>query len=140
MLKPLIRYIHLTPDSDLPALGDWSQFQAVLVLEAEVAEMTMWETSRALVEAGCKYALAWGVQCVAWRDAIDDAFLEATNYEDVPAEDAVITTSHEDEELGEAFWFAQHRAVHPAPLQGTLILHIADAPRREGIEAEYRDA
>lgn len=141
MQKPVIRYLHLTPDSDFPALEGLSQFKAVLVVEADVAEMTMWETSRALVAAGCAYALAWGKECEQWHDAIDDAYLEATNYEDVPEEQHVVTTWHEDEELSEVFWFAQHRAVHPAhELRETLILHIADTPRREELEAEYRDA
>lgn len=140
MQKPVVRYLHLTPDSDFPVLDGLSQFKAVLVLEAEVAEMTMWETSRALIELGCLYALAWGDQCEAWREALEDAGLEAVDYEDVPEEQQVLTTAHDDEELSEAFWFAKHRAVHPAELRETLILHIAAAPRREEIEAEYRDA
>ena len=141
MQKPVIRYLHLTPDSDFPALEGLSQFKAVLVVEADVAEMTMWEISRALVASGCVYALAWGKQCEAWREAVEDASLEASDYEDVPDEQLVVTTAHEDEELGEVFWFAKHRAVHPArELRETLILHIADAPRRDEIEAEFRDA
>ena len=141
MQKPAIRYLHLTPDSDLPALEGLSSFKAVLVIEAEVPEMTMWETSRWLVASGCRYALAWGDQCEAWREAIEDASLEASDYDDVPDDELVVTTAHEDEELGEAFWFARHRAVHPAhELRETLIVHIADAPRRDEIEAEYNDA
>jgi hypothetical protein len=141
MQKPAIRYLHLTPDSDLPALEGLSQSKVVLVIEAEVAEMTMWETSRTLVASGCLYALAWGDQCEAWREAIEDASLEASDYDDVPAERQVISTAHEDEELSEAFWFAKHRAVHPAhELRDTLILHIAATPRRDEIEAEYREA
>ena len=141
MQKPVIRYLHLTPDSDLPALEGLSHFKTVLVAEADVAEMTMWETSRALVAAGCAYALAWGKECESWREAIEDASLEAVNYEDVPDDQLLIATAHEDEELSEAFWFARHRAVHPAhELRETLILHIADIPRREELEAEYRDA
>lgn len=140
MQKPTLRYLHLTPDSDFPTLEELSPFKAILIIEADVAEMTMWETSRALVAAGCLYASAWGNQCEAWHDAIDDAFLEATNYEDVAPEQAVTTTWHEDEELGEVFWFAKHRAVHPAELRATLILHIAEAPRRDELEAAWRDA
>ncbi|MFA9218077.1 MAG: hypothetical protein ACEQSK_13365 [Sphingomonadaceae bacterium] len=141
MQKPSIRYLHLTPDSDLPPLDGLQHFRVVLVAEAEVAEMTMWETSRALVEAGCKYALAWGTDCEKWHDAIEDAYLEATNYEDVPDEQRVLTTWHEDEELSEVFWFASHRANHPAhELRDTLILHLAATPRREQLEAEFRDA
>jgi hypothetical protein len=46
----------------------------------------------------------------------------------VPEAQRVFVTAHEDEELEEAFWFAQHRAIHPAhDLNTTLILHIADA-------------
>ena len=140
MQKQVVRYLHLTPDSDFPALEGLSPFKAIVILDADVAEMTMWETSRALVAAGCLYASVWGKQCEAWHDAIDDAYLEATNYEDVVPEKALATTWHEDEELSEVFWFAKHRAVHPAELRETLILHIADAPRRDELEAAYRDA
>ena len=141
MQKQTIRYLHLTPDSGLPPLEDLQHFKTILVVEAEVAEMMMWETSRLLVESGCKYALAWGTDCESWHDAIEDAYLESTNYEDVPEEQRVMTTWHEDEELSEVFWFAAHRAVHPAhELRDTLILHIAEAPRREEIEADFRAA
>ena len=141
MQKTSIRYLHLKPDGELPALEGLQHFKAVVVAEAEVAEMMMWETSRTLVESGCKYALAWGKDSESWHDAIDDAYLEATNYEDVPEEQQVLSTWHEDEELGEVFWFARHRAVHPAhELRDTLILHIADTPRREELEAGFRDA
>ena len=141
MQKSSIRYLHLAPENDLPALEGLSKFKAILVIEAEVAEMTMWETSRALVASGCQYALAWGTACESWHDAIDDAYLEATNYEDVPEEQRVMTTWHEDEELSEVFWFAKHRASHPAlELPETLILHVAEEPRRDEIEAEFRDA
>lgn len=140
MQKQILRYLHLTPDSDFPVLEELSPFKAIVIIEADVVEMTMWETSRALVTAGCLYASVWGKQCEAWHDAIDDAYLEATNYEDVAPEKALATTWHEDEELSEVFWFAKHRAVHPAELRETLILHIAEAPRRDELEAAYRDA
>jgi len=141
MQKPSVRYLHLTPDAGLPPLDGLKQFKAVLVADAEVAEMTMWDTSRTLIESGCLYALCWGQDCEAWHDAIDDAYLEATNYEEVLEEKQVLSTWHEDEDLEEVFWFARHRAVHPAhELRETLILHIADAPRREELEAAYNDA
>ena len=136
-----IKYLHLTPDAALPALDGLRQFKAIIVCEAEVQEPMLWDVSRWLVASGCLYALAWGQDCEAWREAIDDAALEAVNYEDVPDEQRVLTTSHEDEDLDEVFWFAQHRATHPArELAQTLLLHIADAPRREALEAQYRDA
>jgi hypothetical protein len=140
MQSPAPKYLHLSPDADLPALEGLRQFKTILVIEADVLETVMWDISRWLVESGCLYALAWGKDCEAWHDALDDAYLEATNYEDVPAEQALISTWHEDEDLEEVFWFAKHRAAHPADLKQTLLLHIADAPRRDELEAAYSDA
>ena len=141
MQRPSIRYLHLAPENDLPALEGLTAFKAIVMVEAEVPEMTRWDVSRWLVESGCRYALAWGDQCDAWRESIDDASLEATDYEDVPEDQQLMATAHEDEDLSEVFWFAKHRASHPAlELPETLILHIADEPRREEIEAEFRDA
>lgn len=141
MQKQHLNYIHLPPEGELPALEGKRPFTAIVVVEAGVPEMTMWETARWLVDAGCALALTWGKQCEDWREAIEDAGLEAVNYEEVPDEQSLIVTAHEDEDLSEAFWYARHRAVHPAhELRDTLILHIADVPRRDELEAEYRDA
>lgn len=100
----------------------------------------MWDISRWLIASGCLYALAWGQDSEQWREALEDAALEAVNYEEVPAERRVQVTAHADDDLEEVFWFAQHRAAHPAELKETLILHIADTPRREELEGQYRDA
>jgi hypothetical protein len=141
MLNSVLKYLHLSPSSELPALEGLRQFKAVIVVEADVHETMMWDVSRWLIESGCLYALAWGKDCDQWREAIDDAAQEAVNYEEVPEAKRVFVTAHEDEELEEAFWFAQHRAIHPAhDLNTTLILHLADAPRREELEAAYNDA
>jgi hypothetical protein len=82
----------------------------------------------------------WGKDSEQWREAIEDASLEAADYEDLPAERQVQVTSHEDDDLDEVFWFAQHRAAHAADLKQTLILHLADVPRRDELEAQFRDA
>ena len=141
MKKSPIKYIHLAPENELPVLEGVSPFKAIVMIEAEVPEMTRWDVRRWLVESGCKYALVWGPQCEVWRESIDDASLEATDYEDVPDDEQVMATAHEDDDVSEVFWFAKHRAAHPAlELHETLILHIADAPRREEIETEFADA
>jgi hypothetical protein len=140
MQSPAPKYLHLGPDDALPALEGLRQFKAIVVVEADVDESMMWDVSRWLIDAGCLYALAWGKDSAAWREALEDASLEAVNYEDVPDVQQVLTTAHEDEDLEEVFWFARHRAAHAADLQQTLILHIADTPRREELEAQFRDA
>lgn len=116
------------------------QFKTVLVVDVDVQETMMWDLSRWLIGSGCLYALAWGKDSEQWREALEDAALEAVNYEDVPEECQVQVTAHEDDDLEEVFWFAQHRASHPADLKETLILHIADTPRRDELEAQFRDA
>lgn len=140
MQSPAPKYLHLSPDADLPTLEGLRQFKTILVAEADVHETVMWDVSRWLIESGCLYALAWGKDCEQWREAIDDAALEAVNYEDVDEQRRVLVTAHEDDDLEEVFWFAQHRASHPADLKQTLILHIADTPRRDELEAQFRDA
>lgn len=141
MQKITPRYLHLAPDSALPELAALDNFKAVLVVESALPDTARWDISRWLVESGCKYALAWGQEAEAWRESLDDAHLEATNYEDVDDADLLISTAHDDEDLSEVFWFARHRATHPAhPLRDTLIVHLADVPRQEQLEAEFRDA
>jgi hypothetical protein len=141
VLDKKLTYLHLPPSGGLPTL-DLPPFLAILVVEEDdVDEMWQFALCRHLAASNCRYLLAWGRDCEAWREAVEDAFLEAVDYEDVPAERALLTTAHEDEELEEAFWFARHRAVHPAlPLDTHVILHVAAAPDRERLAAAWRDA
>jgi hypothetical protein len=137
--KPL-HYLHLQADAELPDVT-LPPFLAIVLVEDEVSESWMWDACRWLVASGCRVMLAWGEDAPAWRDAVDDAALEAFDYEDVPAGNAVVTTSHEDEDIDDVFWFAKHRASHPdVPLNATLILHIAPAARKDALEAQYADA
>ena len=138
--KP-VKYLHLQEDHALPVLEGQQNSRVVIVIDTEVLQTLQWDISRWLVTSGCSYVLAWGADCAAWKESVDEANLEAVNYEDIPDDQLVVTTSHEDEELSEVFWFAKHRASHPAhELRDTLILHIAQVPRRDELEALYRAA
>ena len=140
-LKKDLRYLHLASGDDLPALAGIDTCKVILVADTDSHQPWQWEVCRWLVAAGARYVMAWGLECEAWHDAIDDAFLEASDYEDVPDEQRVMTTSHEDEDLADVFWFAKNRAHHPAlELNTTLILHIADAARRDELESAYKEA
>lgn len=140
MLNQSIKYLHLSPDADLPTLEGLRPFKTILVADVEVQETTMWDISRWLIESGSLYVLIWGKDSEPWREAVEDAALEAVNYEDVAEQHRVLVTAQEDDDLEEVFWFARHRASHAADLQDTLILHLADTPRREELEDAYRDA
>ena len=141
MQKKTVAYLHLPPEGALPQLMDKAPFLAILVAEEESTQMWQWETSRWLVDAGCRVLLSWGKDAEAWGEAVDEAALEAFDYEDIPDESLVVTTTHEDEELDEVFWFARHRAAHPAcTLNRTLIVHVAAAPGRDALEAAWTAA
>jgi hypothetical protein len=141
MQKKILTYLQLPPGGEPPALDHLSPFLAIVLAEEEVTELWQAEISRWLVASGCRYLLAWGKDCEAWHDMVDDAALEAFDYEDVPDEHRVIATWHEDEDREEVFWFAKHRAAHPShSFKATVILDIASVGRRDQIEQEYLDA
>ena len=143
MQRKTLTYLHLPPDADLPELALRPPFLAIVLVEDEVAEMWSWDVARWLVESGARYVQAWGKDAEAWTEAIDDAALEAVDYEDAPDDRQVLTAGHDpaDEDVDEVFWFAKHRAAHPAlSLDAVLIVHIASAPRKEEIEQAYADA
>jgi hypothetical protein len=141
MQKKILTYLQLPPGGELPALDHLSPFLAIVLAEEEVTELWQAEASRWLVASGCRYLLAWGKDCEAWHDMVEDAALEAFDYEDAPDEHKVIATWHEDEDREEVFWFAKHRAAHPSlTFKATVILDIASAGRKDQIEQEYADA
>jgi hypothetical protein len=141
MQKKILTYLQLPPDSDLPALDHLSPFLAIVLSEEDASELWQAELSRWLVASGCRYVLTWGKDGEAWRDMVEDAALEAFDYEDVPEEHTVIATWHEDEEREEVFWFAKHRASHPShSFKATVILDISSRSRKDEIEAEFADA
>lgn len=138
--KP-VKYLHLLPDATLPELSGLHRFKAVLVIESDVSQMWQWDVSRWLVSSGCRYMLAWGKGCSSWDDAVDEANLERFDYGDIPDEETVMTTWHEDEDLEEVFWFAKNRAKHPVlDLNDAVLIHICDVEKREEFEDLYAHA
>lgn len=139
--QPTLNYLHLRPHEDLPPIEQFPPFLAVLVIDEVCEEMWRWEACRWLAASNCRYLLAWGECCEDWAESAADAQLEAFDYEEVPAERLLMTTSHEDEELEEVFWFARHRARHPAlQLAHAVIIHIGGRGRKQELEALYAQA
>ena len=142
-MQKTVNYLHLLPDGSLPHMMDKTPFMAILVADEDVSQMWLWDTSRWLVDAGCRVLLAWGKDAEVWSEAVDDAATEAIDAETAEAaeEQAVVTTSHEGEDLEDLFWFARHRAAHPAlTLNKTLIVHVGGTARRQELEAAWAAA
>jgi hypothetical protein len=140
MAARTLQYLHLPPGGGLPALQG-APFAAIVVIEADVTDLWRWEASRWLVDSGCRYMLAWGKDCGAWDDSVDEANEEAHAYDGIPDEAFVVTTWHDDEDLEEVFWFTKYRAAHPTlALDRAVIVHIADAPRELELRTAYERA
>ena len=134
-------YIQLRPHGELPELTQLEPFMAIAVIDDDSDEMWRWDVARHLVTSGCRFLLAWGKECESWRDAFDDAADEAFDYDDVAPEQTVMATEHDDEDLDEVFWFARHRASHPAlRFSDVVILHVAARGRPDELLEQFADA
>lgn len=124
-----VTYLHLELGSEPIALPD-APFRAVIVSEAPTDQDWRKRIAKWLVDGGCLYLIAWGVECEAWHDTVDWANLERFGFGDIPDDKFIMTTWHAKEPLSEALWFAGQCATHPdVELDETVILHISDSPR-----------
>lgn len=135
-----IAYLHLPPGkapADLPV----QPFLAIIVAEDVVDPAWRGRIGHWLVESGCVYVVAWGRDCEAWHDDVDDASIAAFEGGDIPTERSIMTTWHDREPLSEALWFASF-AEHPmVDLTRGLIVHIAaEARETELLDAFYESA
>lgn len=121
----MIIYIQITSESSLPKISTYSPFKAVVIVEDQVTIERQNEMSKWLVDQGCFYMMAWGRDCSSWDDSVDFANLENFNFEEVPEDEFVMTTWHDDELMDEVFWFSKYCAYHSViELQHTVIIHI----------------
>lgn len=74
-----VSYLHLRPETLLPDLAV-RPFRAVIVADESVSELWRKQVTVWLVDKGCLYACAWGVDCEAWHDSVDRAHLETFDY------------------------------------------------------------
>ncbi|MDP2117017.1 MAG: hypothetical protein Q8J71_06445 [Brevundimonas sp.] len=136
-----VDYLYLSEGLKPPEREGGAPFRAIIVADQSVnadwrAHVTGW-----LVRSGCLYALAWGMDCEAWHDDVDEALLVAFDFNDIPEDRNVMTTWHNDEPLSETFWFAGFCARHPTvELDQTLIVHIAPEERETEMRRAYAEA
>ncbi len=134
----LYHFVEPTAPVSLPRVT--APFKSVVLIEREVDTDLRWEVSKKLVATGCRYMLAWGLDCSLWDDSVDMANLEQFGYGDVPSEHFVMTTWHSDETLHEVLNFARRHVTHSyddVALERCLILDFATAPREQEIRALY---
>ena len=124
----IVRYVHLMPEESPPSLAG-RPFCAVIVTEADATDAWRERTAEWLVQNGCLYAVAWGMDCEKWHDSVDHANLREFDYGDIPDDRFIMTTWHAKEPLREAFWFAGQCAFHPTEtLTSIVIVHVSAEP------------
>jgi len=138
-----VRYLRIEPNATLSAYDGRQPFRAVVVLEADVTAEWRMAASRWLVESGCLYMLAWGVDCSRWNDSVDLANLEAFDFGDIPDEAFVMTTWHQDEPLSDVFEFAKRFALPASEnvaIEETLVFHVSAIDRGREYEELFAAA
>jgi hypothetical protein len=137
-----LTYIHLPPGSPFPVLP-CLRSRVVVVVRAEVSPEWQMLASQWIIDIGCLYMMAWGIDCTSWDDSVDYAHLEKYDYdcERIPEDDFVLTTWHDDEPLSEVFRYAKGELEHPYfELKRTIILDIAEDDRSVQFVQEYIEA
>ncbi len=97
------------------------------------------EISRWLVESGCIYMIAWGIDCSSWDDYVDLASIEFNSYEESPDAEVIMTTWHDSNTLEEVFKFAKHAAITHGALD-MMVLHFSDITREEEFATLFENA
>jgi hypothetical protein len=135
-----VHYLHLVSEQVPPKLSP-TVFRVVIVADVAVEESWRKLISDWLVKSGCLFVVAWGVDCQAWHDEVDHSVLEMFGDSEIPDDQFVNTTWHDDETLSEAFHFLEHLATHSVvELSETIIIHIALQSQESNLLQIYRES
>ena len=136
-----MNYIQIKSGIKPPDISAFKPFRSVVIIESIVTSEWQNSISDWLVSSGCLYMMAWGFDCSLWDDSVDYSNLKASNFEEIPEDEFVITTWHDNEPLEEVFWFSKHNATHPSiDIQNTILLHISDSNKEEDLLETYKRA
>lgn len=125
-----MKYFLINEQGDLPNIGQYAPFKAVLAIEETVSESRQTEISNWLVEMGCKYVMLCGENCKSWESPIRQANLNKVDLEGMRPEDFVMITTHEHEKLRHVFWHAQKQAYHShVKFDNILAIHLGSKNR-----------
>ena len=130
-------YLHLPAGSALPTLDTQPRRIVVLVSQQVTCEW-QYKVSDWIVQTGCLYMMAWGMNCSSWDDSVDHANRKAFEPKEIPDENFVMTTWHAGEPMAEAFFFCRSCAFHPdIDLPNVVLLDINLSSRRDELIDRY---
>ena len=136
-----MNYIQVKEQEELPSIEHLYPFKCLVIISESVSQARQSEISMWLVKSGCVVMCAWGINCSAWDDSVDDASIEMFNYDLPPPERFVLTTWHENESLEDAMFFLKHTITHPEhDLENAVLLHISSQNQCSEIVTEFENA
>jgi hypothetical protein len=92
-----------------------------------------------MLEAGCAYVCAWGVDARRVEDAFDWVAVNAELAGKPFVEEVMMTTSHESESLDDALWFAVFTA-WPAAGEAHAVVALCTAEHFAEVETRLADS
>ena len=128
-------------------MNDWPRrfdepagpFVLVTAFDAKrLTDIELHEFARRLLDQGCVYSCSWGEDAGRIETAFDLVATEADLVREPYVNDVVITTSHEEESLDDALWFAVFTAYPPDVEVRTVLAISADKWAHE-IESRLAD-
>lgn len=129
-LARLMKYFLLSETSDLPAIGHFAPFKAVLAVEENVSRTRQAEIAQWLVESGGKYVMICGANDAGWEDSIRKANLEHVDIEVMQPDEFVMITTHRHEKLRSTYWHAKKHARHThVKTENILTIHLGNRNR-----------
>lgn len=134
-----MRYVHFSSIQKLRSLHTPKKYKCLLIIETRVSDEEQVEISRWLVESGCLYMMAWGIDCSSWDDSVDLASIEMNGYEESPDAQVIMTTWHDSNTLEEVFEFAKHAAITDGALD-IIVLHFSDITREKDFATLFESA
>ncbi len=132
------QYLRLVDGDSFPDIKVSCPFKTIVIIETPVSANWQAKASEWLVDQGCLYMLAWGLECSSWDDSVDIANLQCFDYKDIPDDRFVMTTWHANEPLTEVIEFAVRSAQHSSQvLENFIFLHISDICRQDEFKKLY---
>ncbi len=90
----------------LPNPFNNSEYVCILfVNDIEVLPDEQKSISSTLIKTGCKYAVCAGHECSSWDDSIEIASMERYPNFEVPDDQHIMATWHENESVDDIVWF-----------------------------------
>ena len=99
------------------------------------------DVAKALLDAGCRYAVCGGKECEAWHDSFDWEFVERhlNDADEVREAEHIMTTWHEGETPDEvAFFFVCNTNFDDHDFTRYLVLHIGADETNDDVDAAIR--